>query len=42
VDAAGLAAAASAFEEGVLAEHFALAIVDGRGIGLPARGTGAP
>jgi hypothetical protein len=42
VDAAGLAAAASAFEEGVLAEHFALAIVDGRGVGLPARGTGAP
>ena len=41
-DAAGLAAAASALEEGVLAENFALAIVDGRGISLPAQGLGAP
>jgi hypothetical protein len=41
-DAAGLAAAAAALEEGVLAEHFALAVVEGRGVGLPAQGTGAP
>lgn len=42
IDAAGLAAAVSALEEGVLAENFALAIVDGQGIPLPAEGTGAP
>jgi hypothetical protein len=42
VDEAGLAAAAGALEEGVLAENFALAVVDGRGVSLPARGTGAP
>jgi hypothetical protein len=42
VDESGLAAAAGALEEGVLAENFALAIVDGRGVSLPARGTGMP
>jgi hypothetical protein len=41
-DAVGLAAAASALEEGVLAESFALAIVEGRGVALPATGLGTP
>jgi hypothetical protein len=36
-DEAGVAAAASAFEEGVLKDRFAVAVEDGRGVPLPVR-----